>query len=67
MAYDLLLGKTGRFWAMPDRLVITPAPAPAKTVDPTREIFAQIKRAAPGLKVEKRDRGAVVSKKWKWG
>lgn len=63
MAIDLIFGKTKRYWAMPARLVISPAPAPTPVApDPTLTALTRT-----GIRVEKRGRGAVVSKKWKWG
>lgn len=72
MALDLYFGKTRRSWSRTNQLTRDPLATTASPVadlpDPSETVKKTLNLTlAPGLRIEKHGRGAVVSKKWKWG
>ena len=67
MALDLFFGKSKRNWARSQALTTVPplnvSPTPTKIDDALSRAIA----ANPGIMVENRGKGALVSKKWGWG
>ena len=71
MSIDLWFGKTQRTWSRASQLTSDPltTTAPiANLPDPSKSVKKTIAQILePGIRVEKHGRGAVISKKWKWG